>query len=60
MYNVPLAFPCIYIFSDERGENEDGEERSEISGGGKKVKIAWPLVCRRLGFVRWEEDLRAE
>ena len=25
-----------------------GEEVSEISGGGKRVEIAWPLLCRLL------------
>ena len=31
--------------SDEGGEIWDGKEGSEISGGGKRVKIAWPFVC---------------
>ena len=43
---VPLAFKCIYRRSDEGGENGDGKEGSEISGGGEIVEIAWPLVCR--------------
>ena len=43
MYHVPLAPQCIYERSDEGGENGDGEEGSEISGGGKRVEIAWPL-----------------
>ena len=40
MYHVPLALHCIYGCSDEGGENEDGEEGSEISGVGKRVEIA--------------------
>ena len=46
MYHVPLAVHCIYGHIDEGDENEDGEEESEISGGGKRVKITWPLACR--------------
>ena len=42
----PLAFQCIYGPSDEGGENGDGEEGSEISGRGKRVEIACPLVYR--------------
>ena len=34
---------CI---SDERGENGDGEEGSEVSRGLKRVETAWPLLCR--------------
>ena len=45
MYHIPLALQCIYGCS-EGGENGDGEEGSEISGGGKRVEIAWPLLCR--------------
>ena len=45
MYHVPLGLQCIYGHSDE-DKNGDGEEWSEISGEGKRVKIAWPLVCR--------------
>ena len=44
VYNVPLAFQCIYGYSDERG--------NEISGGGKRVEIAWPLVCKTVSFYR--------
>ena len=29
MYQVPLAFQCIYAYIDEGSENEDGEEGSE-------------------------------
>ena len=43
MYYVPLG---IYEYSNEGGENGDGEEESEIPGGGKRMEIAWPLVCR--------------
>ena len=51
MYHVPLALQCIYGRGDKSCENGDAEEGSEVSGGGKRVEIAWPLVCRRLGFV---------
>ena len=44
VYHIPLAFQCIYEYSDERGGNGDLEEGREISGGGKRVEIAWPLV----------------
>ena len=46
MYHVPLDLQYIYGRSDEVGENGDGEEESEISGGEKRVETAWPLVCR--------------
>ena len=46
VYHVPLALQFIYGHSDEGDENGDGEEGSEISGGGKKVQITYPLVCR--------------
>ena len=46
MYHVPLALQCIYRCSDKGSENGDGEEMSDIPGGGKIVEIAWPLVCR--------------
>ena len=36
LYHVPLALQCIYGWSDERGENEDG---SEIFGVGGRVEI---------------------
>ena len=51
VYHVPLALQCIYGRSDEVVENWDGEEGSEISGGGKRVEIACLLVCRLLDFV---------
>ena len=46
MYHVPLALQCIYGYSDEKGENGDVKEGSEISGGWKRVEITWSLVCR--------------
>ena len=45
MYHVPLALQCIYGLSDG-GEDGDRKEESEILRGGKRVEIAWPLVCR--------------
>ena len=44
--SCPLALKYIIGCSDEGVENGDGEEGSEISRGGKRVEIAWPLVCR--------------
>ena len=42
-----IMSPSLYnVYMDEEGGNEDGEEGSEIPGGGKRVKIAWPHVCR--------------
>ena len=29
-----------------RGENGDGEDGSKISGGGDRVEITLPVVCR--------------
>ena len=46
MYHIPLNLQGIYRRSEERGKNGDGEEWSEISGGGKSVENALPLVCR--------------
>ena len=46
MYHVPLVVQYIYGWSDEVGEDGDGKEGSEISGGCKRVEIAWPFVCR--------------
>ena len=36
MYHVPLAFKC----NNEGFENGDGEERSEVSGGGERVLLS--------------------
>ena len=44
--------------SDEGGENGDGEEGSNISREGKRVKITWPHVYRGIDFVWWVGDLR--
>ena len=33
MYHIPLPFQLIYGCSEERGENGDGEEGSDIFGG---------------------------
>ena len=45
LYHVLIAFQCVYGRSIEKGENWDGEDGSEISGGGERVEITWPLVC---------------
>ena len=41
-----LSWLCIYGWSEEGSEDEDGKEGSELPGGWKIVEIAWPLVCR--------------
>ena len=46
MYHVSLTLQCIYGHSDKGGKTGDVEEGNEISGEGKRVEIAWPLVCR--------------
>ena len=43
---MPLSFQCTYGYIDERGENGDEEEGSEILGRKERVEIAWPLVYR--------------
>ena len=47
--------------SGKRGKSGDGEDGSEVYGGGGRVEISWSLVCRWLGFVwrilgRTEDD----
>ena len=42
----PLGFQCIYECSDQRSVNGDGEDGSEISGGGERVNITCLLVSR--------------
>ena len=42
---MPLALQCIYGCSDGKGENVDGEDGIEISGGGDRVDIIRLLVC---------------
>ena len=46
---IPLAVQCIYGWIEEGGEDRDGKEGSELPGGWERVKIIWPLGCRRLG-----------
>ena len=46
MYHVSLAVQCIYGWSDERGEDGNGKDGSELPGEWERVKIAWSLVCR--------------
>ena len=40
MYHIPLAFQCIYEWSDEGCEDGDGKEGSELPGGWEKGEIA--------------------
>ena len=46
VYHVPLAFQCIYGSSDERGEDGEGKEVSEISEGRERVEITCSHVCK--------------
>ena len=33
------------VSRDERGEDDDGKEMSEIPGGWERVEIVCPFVC---------------
>ena len=46
MYHVPLDVQRIYGWGNERGEDGEGKEGSELPGRWEIVEIAWPLVCR--------------
>ena len=50
MRQVCIMSSLLFNVYMDTGMNEVkmgmGEEGSEISGGGKRVEIAWPLVCR--------------
>ena len=46
MYHISLAFQFIYGRSEERGEDGDGKEESEIPGGEERGEITWPFVYR--------------
>ena len=61
MFHVPLALQCICECSYEGGENGDGEEGSEISGGGKREWRLPGLLYADYLFLcgESEEDLRA-
>ena len=48
MHHVSLAFQCIYGCNDERGEDGDRKEVSEIPGGDDLI------LCGE-----WEKYLRA-
>ena len=41
-----VSCPGVSGSRDERDKNGDGEDVSEISGGGEIVKITLPFVCR--------------
>ena len=45
-FTMSLWLFKVYGRSDDGGESGNGEERSDISEGWKRVEIAWPLVCR--------------
>ena len=46
VHHVSFALQCIYVRSDEGGEDEDGEEESEFSGRRERMEIDWHLECR--------------
>ena len=55
-----MDIQCIYGWSDEGGEAEDGKEENEISGGWERVEITWPLYADDLVLCgESEEYLRA-
>ena len=52
MYHVPLAFQCIYLHSDERGEGGEGMEITLVlcseSEEDLRAMVGWFVeVCRR-------------
>ena len=50
---------CVYGCNDERGENGDGEDGSEVSGGGKRVRLPSLLYVEDLAMCgESEEDLK--
>ena len=46
VYHVPLTLQCIYMDAILKVKIWMRRREREISGGGKKVDITWPLVCR--------------
>ena len=46
-YACPFGLQLIY----ECSESRNWEDGSKVSGGGKRMEIAWSFVCRWLGFV---------
>ena len=46
LYLFPLPFQCIYGWNDEGDEDGDRKEGNETPGGGERLVITWPLVCR--------------
>ena len=45
LYHIPLAFQYMYGLSEERSENKDGEDGSEISRGGERIEITLLLYA---------------
>ena len=44
--DLEKAVQCIYIWGNERSEDRDVKEGSELPGGWERMEIAWHLVCR--------------
>ena len=56
LYRVLLTYHCLYGCSDERGENANGKNGSEIKGDWRLPGLLYAsglVVCRES-----EEDLR--
>ena len=45
LYHISLALQCVYGCNDERSENGDGKDRSEIPRRGEE-EITWPRVFK--------------
>ena len=60
MHHIPLAFQCIYVYSDQRGENGDGKEESVFQEDGREWRLLGPLYADDLELCdESEEDSRA-
>ena len=44
--HTPVAFQCVYGYSNEKDEIRDEDDGKEISVEEERVDITWPLVCR--------------
>ena len=46
VYHVFKTSKCIHGNSDKGGENGNGKEENDVSGGGERLEFAWVLVCK--------------
>ena len=58
MHHIPLAFQCIYGYSDEESADGHGKEGSETPGGGKSGDYLVSCMQITLFCGESEEDLR--